>query len=116
MDSLVDAAVSARGIFACPKRLVKIAFPYIGFEAVDLLQRGVAIEGQTVRPESYHRTVSLVTSPELQMAVTFQCVVCLMEIRDLCQERPWVFCEWMQVYSVYDQDDQVKSYTSRKHN
>lgn len=95
MDGLVDGSVSAEGSLGSREDGVEVGLLDVGFEAVDVSQRCVGVDGDAVGSKADDVAVDSVDAPELQMAVAFPCVVDIVPVRDLSQQGARVAGEWM---------------------
>ncbi len=75
--------------------------------------------GPVLRSASSHRmgmmqlTIFLVTSPKLKMSITFPCMVDGVPVRDLCQERAWVFGKRVKGKAVNSENARLRSISQR---
>jgi hypothetical protein len=118
MRCLVNAAMRIERILRRRKDGVEFRLANIGVEPIYPFQDRVAIYGKAVRSETHEFaynllidrvgimekriTIFLMLSPEFQMAITLPGMVSLVPVGDLCKERSWIFCQWMEPESVDD--------------
>lgn len=100
MDLLVTRVVRVGG--RVDKGIVELGLADVCAEAVDLLEGLVGVEADRIWAETNDRAVSLVHAPKLKLSVALPGVVELVAICDLGKERTWVFGEWVEEDSVYD--------------
>lgn len=96
MTGLIDGAMGVERVFRGWEDGVELGFLDIGFVAVDGLQRRVGVNREAVGPKSDDWSVRLVASPELEMAVSFPCVIHGVPVCDLGEERSWIFRQRME--------------------
>lgn len=73
------------------KGIVEFSLAHIALEAVDVAQRLLRVEAETVGREAHDGAVALVQAPELKMPIALVSVVQLVSVCELSQDRAWVF-------------------------
>lgn len=85
------------------KGVVELGFAHVGFEAVDVLEGRVGVDGERVGPEADEFAVFLVHAPELEVPVTFEGVVGHVAVGQLGEEGAGVFGEGVEEEAVEDE-------------
>ncbi len=110
-------------VFRGWKDRVKFGLPYVAIEAIDLVESGIAVYREAVWSETDEFalqgvseltslqqrrgiTIFLVSSPELEMAITLPRVIYLMPVCDFRKKWTWVFGKRMELQTIdYDRSD-----------
>lgn len=100
VDSLVDGRVCRKCVLRCPERLVEFGLLDIGLKAVNLLQCCVRVERNGIRAKSIDRSIFLMVSPELQMSVAFEGMICAVEVGNLREKWSRILRERMEPDAV----------------